>query len=537
MRIYRLVTKSSVEEDIVERAKRKLVLDHLVIQRMDTTGRTVLAKGAVGGGATATQPFNKEELACILKFGAQELFKEKEGEEQDPEVDIDAILDRAETADADEAAHNAAADELLSAFKVANIDIDEHERLETREVRTGPDWMDIIPAADRARLEEEESLALQKQLTLPPRQRNKISEAKAEEDSDEDWRKDKKGKGKGKPKHGSDSDSDDESDDDRRLGAKKARKVLFGFSEAEVKRFLKTVRKFARPHLRLEAIGDDAGLAEEHSTAEIRQLVEALVRSYRQALAAAPDDAGGTGAKKGGPSFRFAGLEVPLRPLAKAERELEPLYGLMPESASERRHWALPVVAKLCRNWDCAWEEADDAALLRGIYEHGYGSWDSIKMDPDLGLTEKLLPADKKKKPQANHIVSRVDYLLRLIAKQCPTPPPLSQFSLLLGLLGVGTPAPAKKKREPEEPAPVASSAAADHKPANGEERRRAKKAEAPPAAPKPKREPKEARKAEGGGDPEELVAAVAVNPKFAKDMENRKSKHFQEVQQRSMSL
>ena len=42
--IYRLVTKCSVEEDIVERAKRKMILDHLVIQKMDTTGRTVLSR-------------------------------------------------------------------------------------------------------------------------------------------------------------------------------------------------------------------------------------------------------------------------------------------------------------------------------------------------------------------------------------------------------------------------------------------------------------------------------------------------------------
>jgi chromodomain-helicase-DNA-binding protein 1 len=35
-----------VEEDIIERAKQKMVLDHLVIQRMDTTGRTVLSKWA-----------------------------------------------------------------------------------------------------------------------------------------------------------------------------------------------------------------------------------------------------------------------------------------------------------------------------------------------------------------------------------------------------------------------------------------------------------------------------------------------------------
>jgi len=47
--VYRLVTKNSVEEDILERAKKKMVLDHLVIQRMDTTGRTVLNTSGLGG--------------------------------------------------------------------------------------------------------------------------------------------------------------------------------------------------------------------------------------------------------------------------------------------------------------------------------------------------------------------------------------------------------------------------------------------------------------------------------------------------------
>ena len=42
--IYRLVTKNSVEEDIIERAKKKMILDHLVIQKMDTSGRMVLHK-------------------------------------------------------------------------------------------------------------------------------------------------------------------------------------------------------------------------------------------------------------------------------------------------------------------------------------------------------------------------------------------------------------------------------------------------------------------------------------------------------------
>lgn len=36
--------------------------------------------------AYSSAPFNKEELSAILKFGAEELFKEPEGEEQEPQV-------------------------------------------------------------------------------------------------------------------------------------------------------------------------------------------------------------------------------------------------------------------------------------------------------------------------------------------------------------------------------------------------------------------------------------------------------------------
>jgi hypothetical protein len=44
--IYRFVTSGSVEEEILERAKRKMVLDHLVIQRMDTSGAYCTVQGA-----------------------------------------------------------------------------------------------------------------------------------------------------------------------------------------------------------------------------------------------------------------------------------------------------------------------------------------------------------------------------------------------------------------------------------------------------------------------------------------------------------
>ena len=68
---------------------------------------------------STTTPFKKEELAAILKFGAEELFKENEDDEEEPTVDIDDILNRAETRESEQAT---VGDELLSQFKVVSFD-------------------------------------------------------------------------------------------------------------------------------------------------------------------------------------------------------------------------------------------------------------------------------------------------------------------------------------------------------------------------------------------------------------------------------
>ncbi|XP_022854042.1 protein CHROMATIN REMODELING 5-like [Olea europaea var. sylvestris] len=116
--IYRFVTSKSVEEDILERAKKKMVLDHLVIQKLNAEGR--LEKKETKKGSS----FDKNELSAILRFGAEELFKEDKNDEESKKrllsMDIDEILERAEkveeTATDCEEGH-----ELLSAFKVANF--------------------------------------------------------------------------------------------------------------------------------------------------------------------------------------------------------------------------------------------------------------------------------------------------------------------------------------------------------------------------------------------------------------------------------
>jgi chromodomain-helicase-DNA-binding protein 1 len=81
--VYRLVSKGTVEEDIIERAKRKLVQSHVVISGMDTSGATA------SKGKDATK-FTTDELSTILRFGAADLFKKEDNADDDSDaVEID----------------------------------------------------------------------------------------------------------------------------------------------------------------------------------------------------------------------------------------------------------------------------------------------------------------------------------------------------------------------------------------------------------------------------------------------------------------
>ena len=145
VKIFRLVASSSVDEDIIQRAKNKMVLDHLVIQNMDTTGKTVVS-GKKGKNNEAA--FSKDELNTIIKFGAADLFKENEDgtEEQDKEVDLDAILEKAELREEEEAPQSEANKELLSAFKCTTLTFEETEQDMDKDENKSSNWEDIIPS-------------------------------------------------------------------------------------------------------------------------------------------------------------------------------------------------------------------------------------------------------------------------------------------------------------------------------------------------------------------------------------------------------
>lgn len=81
--MYRLVTEGTVEEKIVERAARKLKVDHLIMQ-----------KGTYNRSQDKAQSINSisgGEMLSMIKYGAQEIISTTNSDIT--EANIDAILD------------------------------------------------------------------------------------------------------------------------------------------------------------------------------------------------------------------------------------------------------------------------------------------------------------------------------------------------------------------------------------------------------------------------------------------------------------
>ncbi|CAK8569972.1 unnamed protein product [Lathyrus sativus] len=119
--IYRLITRGTIEERMVEMTKKKMLLEHLVV------------------GSIKTQNFNQEELDDIIRYGSKELFADEndaEGKSRQIHYDdaaIDRLLNRNQVGDEEATLGETDEDGFLKAFKVANFEyIDEAEAAEEK---------------------------------------------------------------------------------------------------------------------------------------------------------------------------------------------------------------------------------------------------------------------------------------------------------------------------------------------------------------------------------------------------------------------
>lgn len=88
--VDRFMSKDTMEEDVLERAKKKMVLEyasmllshhdhpwrlmfHSVIYQIDTSQAYLSSKGSASKDTNKPDNLSKEELTVVLKYGAQKM--------------------------------------------------------------------------------------------------------------------------------------------------------------------------------------------------------------------------------------------------------------------------------------------------------------------------------------------------------------------------------------------------------------------------------------------------------------------------------
>ncbi|XP_008799628.2 CHD3-type chromatin-remodeling factor PICKLE-like [Phoenix dactylifera] len=119
--IYRLITRGTIEERMMQLTKKKMILEHLVVGRLKA------------------QTVNQEELDDIIRYGSKELFADESDETGKTrqihydDAAIDRLLNRDQIG-GEESSIDEEEDDLLKAFKVANFEyIDEVEAAAAKE--------------------------------------------------------------------------------------------------------------------------------------------------------------------------------------------------------------------------------------------------------------------------------------------------------------------------------------------------------------------------------------------------------------------
>lgn len=450
--VYRLVSKDTVEEEVLERARKKMILEYAIISLGVTDGNKYQKKN---------EP-NTAELSQILKFGAGNMFAAKDNQKKLEDLNLDDVLDHAEdhvtTPDLGES--HLGGEEFLRQFEVTDYKAD-------------VDWDDIIPEDELKKIQDEEQKRkdeayIQEQLQMMNRRNTALEKIKASVS------------GSTSSKY-----SGDEEDDDLKVSRKRAKaNDLTSIGEREIRALYKAILKkgdirmligdlIAKGSLPVKSIekyeeiydnmiseAQDVVDAENARRTEEIEKLEKDVAEYKRKVKLGEISTEDKDAAKIVTKLATRRRERKVKAILFNFYDIKSLNADLLVSRSTNSNYLREMINKQCKedpllfkidgknpkavsNWSCDWNKDDDEKLLVGVYKYGFGSWPQIRDDPFLGLTDKLflgdLPtssgsdksnninendsaANKKSKgaaskrvPNAIHLGRRVDYLISFL--------------------------------------------------------------------------------------------------------------------------
>ncbi|KAL4893936.1 SNF2 family N-terminal domain-containing protein [Aspergillus ambiguus] len=415
--VYRLVSKDTVEEEVIERARNKLLLEFITIQRGVTDKEASEIQNKMArSGISVSEPNSTEDISRILKRRGQRMFEQTGNQEKLEQLDIDSVLANAELHQTEQAEEIQAdgGEEFLKAFDYVDIKVDDLT------------WDDIIPKDQLEEIKAQEKKKADERYLAEvieqnkPRKRNLPGESK-------DSREERKAKRRARVQVSIDDGDDSDSKD---LDSKRP------LIEKEYRHLLRAFLRYGDINDREDDIIREARLLErdrEVVRAAMREITDKAAELVREDVEKmeALEQAGKMPTKKEKKAvlFDLHGVKR-LNAYTIVERPTE--MRILREATSavpDFKNFRVPEATKAA-DYSCPWGAREDGMLCVGIARHGYGAWAQIRDDTDLALgdkffleehrverkTERANAEDKTtKSPGAVHLVRRADYLLSVL--------------------------------------------------------------------------------------------------------------------------
>ena len=405
--VYRLVSKETIEEEILERARNKLMLEYLTIQQGVTDKETQARRSALVG-----EPGSSVEISRILKKRGQKMFEQTDNQKKLEELDLDAVLEKAEDYKVEQPDGTDAdgGEEFLRSFDFVDVKVDELS------------WDDIIPKDQLEELKVEEQKRVHEQYLAEVIEQNKprVRSAHAE---DREVRKQRRLEQREQMDSDSESDPGPRADPSRPLNEREYRYLIrahlrYGSIEDRTEEFI------AEARLR----GRDMNVVRT-AMQEVLDKSKALVKEEQDRMDHLEKTANRPITKKDKKAvlFEHHGVKrINADTILDRPAEMRLLRDVT-NTFGDPKSFRIAEATKTA-GYSCPWGAREDGMLCVGIAQHGYGAWERIRDDPELGLGEKFFleehRVDKKaereggknaKSPGAVHLVRRADYLLSVL--------------------------------------------------------------------------------------------------------------------------
>lgn len=417
--VYRLVSKETVEEEVLERARNKLMLEFITIQRgvTDKEAREISDKMARAGKGT-NEPNSSEDISRILKRRGQKMFEQSSNQKKLEELDIDAVLANAEEHETDQP-EGMTADggaEFLKSFEYMDVKVDL------------PEWDEIIPKDHLDKIKAEERDKADQEYLAKVIEQNAPRKRKAADEEREQRAAKKRARDIATIDGNDESDQRDKLDPGRPLSERETRNLIRGFTrygaiEDRGDEVVQEARLENRDRTVLKRTLDDVVETARRLINEEQQRVEALERTSGKMI---------TKKDRKAVLFDFNGVKrINAETIVERPGDMRMLKEIVDQCADPKTFRVNG--AQKTAAYTCSWDNKDDGMLCVGIVRHGYGAWTQIRDDVDLGLSEKFFleehRVEKKeerkigenvtaKSPGAVHLVRRADYLLSVLKER-----------------------------------------------------------------------------------------------------------------------